>query len=154
DKANPSGFGDGQVYLGSTLAIPDGTPGFTHFDVLLPVATGADQVITMTATDPTGNTGGFSQVLRSNAAPSLDGTDLNLVAAGVTPTVSVTQPNPKAANQFRVTGAVPDADLQNTYAAIIDWGDGEISTIPLPPGTIVAGSRPFVANHTYPTDVD
>jgi len=30
DKANPSGFGDGQIYLGSTLAIADGSPGFTH----------------------------------------------------------------------------------------------------------------------------
>jgi len=104
----------------------------------------------MTATDPLGNTSGFSQVLRSNAAPSLDGTDLNLVAAGVTPTVAITQPNPKATNQFRVTGSVPDADLQNTYSAIIDWGDGEITTIPLPPSTIAAGSRAVLGQSHVP----
>jgi Ca2+-binding RTX toxin-like protein len=154
DKPNASGFGDGQIYLGSTVAVPSGAPGFTTFDVVLPVATGADQVITMTATDPSGNTSGFSQVFRSNAAPNLDGADLNLVAAGVVPTIVVTQPNPKNANLFNVTGSVPDADPHNSYVAVIDWSDGQITTIPLDPTTISGGARHFNVNHTYPSDGD
>jgi parallel beta-helix repeat protein len=57
-SADPSGYGQGQTYLGSKLVLTDGS-GHAAFALLLP-AVAPGSVLTATATDPTGNTSEFS----------------------------------------------------------------------------------------------
>lgn len=58
---SPYGIGEGERWLGPVTVSTDAT-GYIHFDVVLPAATNADDVITATATDPSGNTSEFSYV--------------------------------------------------------------------------------------------
>ncbi len=70
DAADPSGFGEGQAYLGFTTVTTDGA-GNGSFTATLPnVLVG--KFFTATATDPAGNTSEFSQVLApvSNSPPT------------------------------------------------------------------------------------
>jgi hypothetical protein len=57
---DPSGYGQGQTYLGSTTVTTDGN-GNAAFVADLPVGNLAGQWITATATDPSGNTSEFSK---------------------------------------------------------------------------------------------
>jgi hypothetical protein len=66
--ADPSGFGEGQTYLGSTTATTDGSC-VASFSATLPAQLGG--VITVTATDAAGNTSEFSQVVGSPTAIDL-----------------------------------------------------------------------------------
>ncbi len=66
--ADPSGFGEGQTYLGSTTATTDGSC-IAGFSSTLPAQLGG--VITVTATDAAGNTSEFSQVVGSPTAIDL-----------------------------------------------------------------------------------
>src|SRR5215471_12849041 len=56
----PQDFLEGRTYLGSDTVTTDGS-GNVNFDTVLPVAIGATEKITMTATDPDGNTSELSQ---------------------------------------------------------------------------------------------
>ena len=58
-SADPSGFGEGQTFLGFTSVNTD-SGGNATFSVTLPVAVGAGQFISATATDSTGKTSEFS----------------------------------------------------------------------------------------------
>jgi len=73
---DPSGFGEGAVYLGATTVVTN-AGGVADFDLVLPVAVPEGQVITATATEQvTGNTSEFSEcstvlaVGQCTAAPS------------------------------------------------------------------------------------
>jgi CSLREA domain-containing protein len=68
---DPSGFGEGQTFIGSTTVTTDSNCGAT-FSVTLPVGVPAGEFITATATDPGGNTSEFSQCI---AVTSSGGTD-------------------------------------------------------------------------------
>ena len=57
--ADPSGFGEGERFLGTTIVTTD-TSGDASFDVLLSAASVAGEFLTATATDPSGNTSEFS----------------------------------------------------------------------------------------------
>jgi len=57
--ADPTGYGEGERWLGSTLVTTD-AGGDATFDVVLPSATTAGEMISATATDPDGNTSEFS----------------------------------------------------------------------------------------------
>ena len=58
--ADPTGFGQGQQYLGSAAVTTDSN-GQAHFTVTLPIAIPADALLTATATDAGNNTSEFSQ---------------------------------------------------------------------------------------------
>jgi hypothetical protein len=64
----PSDFLEGQTWLGSAQATTDGS-GTALFDVTLPVPTEAGARVTLTATDPYGNTSEFSQRLPFSVTP-------------------------------------------------------------------------------------
>ena len=59
---DPSGYGEGARYLGSTTVTTD-AGGNAAFDVTLPAATLSDELITATATDSNGSTSEFSLAL-------------------------------------------------------------------------------------------
>ena len=53
DMADPSGFGQGQVFLpAATLMVTTAADGTAHFSETVPIALSAGQVVTATATDP------------------------------------------------------------------------------------------------------
>ena len=67
--ADPSGYGEGQRYLGSTSVTTDAA-GNASFSVTLPSATASGEWISATATDAGGNTSEFSlDSLANTAAP-------------------------------------------------------------------------------------
>jgi hypothetical protein len=77
-SADPSGFGQGQVLLGSVTATTDSS-GNTSFTATFPVGVTVGQFISATATDPSGNTSEFSQDITVTAAlavPRLAATNL------------------------------------------------------------------------------
>jgi hypothetical protein len=67
--ADPSGYGEGQTYLGATSVTTDAT-GNASFTVTLPVTVPVGNFISSTATDPAGNTSEFSQDRVVSAAAS------------------------------------------------------------------------------------
>jgi uncharacterized repeat protein (TIGR01451 family) len=68
--ANPSGYGEGQTYLGQATVTTDAT-GHGAFSAALP-AVAAGQLLTATATDAGGNTSEFSAVLPTQAPQDVD----------------------------------------------------------------------------------
>jgi hypothetical protein len=62
DTCDPSGYGEGQTYLGSAQ-IKTNPAGLTTFKILLPPLLTNAAFITATATDPTNNTSEFSQCI-------------------------------------------------------------------------------------------
>lgn len=59
--ADPSGFGEGQTFIGSTSVATDPS-GNVSFTVVFPIAIPAGEFMSSTATDPAGNTSEFSGV--------------------------------------------------------------------------------------------
>lgn len=66
--ADPSGYGEGQRFLGSAVVSTD-AGGNASFDVTLPGASSTGEVVTATATDPNGNTSEFSGVRTVTVRP-------------------------------------------------------------------------------------
>jgi hypothetical protein len=101
---DPSGFGEGQTYLGSTTVATDGS-GNGNFTATLPALSGC-QTVTATATDADGNTSEFSPC--EDEAPGLScgvgSTQLwppnhNLINVGLTGTATDNCPNPAVSVQ-------------------------------------------------------
>ncbi len=81
--ADPSGFGEGQRYLGSASVLTDGS-GNAHFDVTLMAATAAGELVTATATGPDG-TSEFSAAVEAIQQVQIDvrSESLNVASNGV-----------------------------------------------------------------------
>src|SRR5205814_1988280 len=70
--ADPSGFGEGQRYLGSAAVTTDAS-GNASFNLTLAAATTAGEVVSATATDAAGNTSEFAQALPISGPVDLSG---------------------------------------------------------------------------------
>jgi hypothetical protein len=81
----PREFLEGETYLGSSQVTTDGS-GNAAIDVTLPVATEAGARISVTATDPLGNTSGFSQRIVFEMTSSRSGPASGGVGIAVTGT--------------------------------------------------------------------
>ncbi len=68
DNADPSGYGEGQIYLGFTLVTLDGS-GTNTFSLSLPLSATFTQFITATATDPEGDASEFSRAMAVGTPP-------------------------------------------------------------------------------------
>jgi hypothetical protein len=81
--ADPSGFGEGQKYLGSLQVTTDGT-GAVSFQVVFNVSVAAGQFVSATATDPSNDTSGFAAdvTVTGSTSPSA-GAASTPTAAGV-----------------------------------------------------------------------
>ncbi|MFV2066546.1 MAG: beta strand repeat-containing protein [Pirellulales bacterium] len=149
-SADPSGFGEGQGYLGSAVVTTDASGDAAFVETFSAVTVDGD-FITATATDPSGNTSEFSAALvaRLNLPPTID--PANVV-------VTLLQPSEEVAEGFgfpttsilendtiRLDGLFENADQDDVHTVVIQWGDGRTSTIPgIPPG-----ARGFSAEHKY-----
>jgi uncharacterized repeat protein (TIGR01451 family)/CSLREA domain-containing protein len=111
--ADPSGFGEGQTYIGSTTVTTDATCN-ASFTFTGSVPSG-QQVITATATDPGGNTSEFSGVLTNTADLSITKTDGQTSAvpgSQVTYTITVSNAGPSGVTGATVNDNFP-ASLTN-----------------------------------------
>jgi hypothetical protein len=129
--ADPSGYGQGQRYLGSTTVTTDGN-GHATFAVALSAATAAAEHVAATATDAAGNTSEFS---------------LNLVPN----TVGVSPPANQTAVEGTSTpfslGSFTDPVVNSPWQVTIQWGDGTLSSF----ASLQTGSL-NTQPHTYADD--
>ena len=134
-QCDPSGFGEGEVFLGSAVVTTDGSCN-AIFSVTLPVAVPNGSFITSTATDsalPLGNTSEFSACLvvgQPNATPSPTRT-------GTPPTATRT-----------ATTALPTSTRTGTVVAtstVIASPTATNSATPLPPTATSTGAATATA---------
>lgn len=156
--ADPSGFGEGQTYLGFTTVTTDGS-GNGSFSFSPAVAVPAGQFITSTATDAAGNTSEFSGVRIVTVQPTLSINDLSLNegVSGITAyTFTVTlSANPSSNVTVAVNTANgttnPATTADNDYSAITN----QVLTF-VPNGSLtqtvtvnVTGDSKFERNETF-----
>ena len=91
---DPSGFGEGETFIGSTTVTTDGSCQ-ASFAVTLPIAIRSGSFITATATDPNANTSEFAQcsLLGEDCSFSIFPTSRSFPARGGRASVSVTAPD-------------------------------------------------------------
>ena len=111
--SDPTGHGEGQVYIGQTGVTTDGA-GNVAFSTTLPLILGPSQVVTATATDPAGNTSEFSigRPFTSNAESDLETTvvaSMSSAPAGsqFTYTITTTNNGPTAASNVLLVAGLP-----------------------------------------------
>jgi len=110
---DPSGYGEGETYLGSAEVMTDGT-GNATFEVTPLVSVDSPELITSTATDPDGNTSEFS--LNVNDPPVVVG------VSGPTDPVS-------AGTTVYLEAEFTDPDIDDAHVAVWQWGDGQQETV-------------------------
>jgi autotransporter-associated beta strand protein/parallel beta-helix repeat protein len=127
-----TGYGQGQVCLGSTLVSTD-SAGYVPFTVTFNSPFSQTHFLTATATDPAGNTSEFSHVA-----------DLPLNAIGSTVGAFEGTSFTQAIASF--TDTDPNGKLGD-YSATLDWGDGSVPTT----GTVTQSGTAFnvIGSHTY-----
>ena len=129
--ADPSGYGEGQRFLGSATVTTD-SEGNGSFDVTLSVPTGANELVTATATDPNGNTSEFSAVANRPPSVSIGGPYSVTEGQSLALNATATDPDGNALSfqwdvdgdgdfDENVTGASPTL----TYAQLIGLGLGD-----------------------------
>jgi len=135
---HPQDFLQGRTYLGSDTVTTDGS-GNVNFDTVLPVAIGATEKVTMTATDPTGNTSEFSQrfVLASTPSSGNPAGVSNVALAGfnflagATVTVGgVAATNVNVSDYNNMTMTTPSLAPGSLNDVVVTNTDGSSGTLP------------------------
>ncbi|MFY9611621.1 MAG: HYR domain-containing protein [Blastocatellia bacterium] len=163
---NASGFGEGQTFIGSATVTTDGA-GDAGFNLTFPVTVPPGQVITATATDPTGNTSEFSRAVQVGGVVGGQPADLSVLVniapnpvetgSNVTKTIFVTNAGPGTATSVTVTDVL---SANTSFVSCASTGGGvcggsgnnrTVTFASLAPGasaliTIVAGVNCSVAN--------
>ena len=116
-SADASGYGEGEVYLGSANVTTTGS-GPKSFSIPLATAVPSGEFVSATATDPSGNTSEFSQSRRVNRPP----TDIALSPGSV---------DENSANGTVVgTLSTTDSDSGETFTyALLDDAEGRFSLV-------------------------
>ena len=137
DAADATSHGEGQTLLGTTNVTTDGT-GHGTFSVPVPVAVGATQFVTATATDPAGNTSEFSKLEADLLVTHVDTPDPVGLGQDVTHSLTVTN---------QASSAAPSTPVALTYtlatgATLVSPGGGQVagSTITWALGTLTVGA--------------
>ena len=137
DAADPSGFGEGQIFLGAITTDLTDLNGDVSFTATLPVAVSATQVVTATASDRN-NTSEFSRAFAGTVSePPTIASPVPVNGFERSPLTAVT-----VASFTHENGTEPASD----FSATIDWGDGSSS-----PGTVARRDGAYLVqgSHTY-----
>jgi len=106
---DPSGYGEGQAFLGATTATTDGR-GDATFTIAFPTTVPADQFITATATDPNKSTSEFSRCRPVTSPPinrppvAIDAVVTTTQDTPITITLSASDPNGDSLTFSVITG--------------------------------------------------
>ena len=120
-QADPTGYGEGQRYLGTTLVTTDAT-GRAVISATFGVATSYSDWVTATATDPAGNTSEFGQDLLTDAPPTVS------ITTPATAVVGITFPFTPV-----LTDAIPGKTYQYSWSVSFNG-----ATVALPDATFIA----------------
>lgn len=133
-EADPSGFGEGERWLGWAEVITD-SEGNADFNVLLAAATVSGEVITATATAPDGSTSEFSGAdvvarppVLIDVMPGSDLNPVNLVENGVIPVAILTTDSFDASWVNASTVVFAGASAVHSALEDVD-GDGDLDMI-------------------------
>jgi len=135
---HPQDFLQGRTWLGSDTATTDGS-GNVSFDTVLPVAIGATDKITETATDPDGNTSEFSQRIVLTSSPSSGNpagvtsvalTGFNFLAGATVKVGGVAATNVNVANYNNITMNTPSLAPGSLNDVVVTNTDGSAGTLP------------------------
>jgi hypothetical protein len=137
-EADPSGYGEGERWLGSATVTTDAA-GNASFNVLVPGATGTGEFLTATATDAAGNTSEFSGAIAVAPPPNRPPADVWL---------SLNAGTINEGDTATLTGSFTDPDAGDMHTVTINWGPGETPTTL----TLGAGVLMFNATHPYLDD--
>ncbi len=144
DVPDPSGYGEGQNFLGSTFVTVHGS-GAQSFTAAFPVTATFTQFITATATDPHNNTSEFSPAHQVRTPPILGASPVSTnVAVGTTATFCATATGtPPIFYQWRLNGfnipgataacyTVPASQVGQggTYTVVVGNALDAIATLP------------------------
>jgi len=129
DAWDATGIAEGQVYLGAAT-LTTGPDGNATFSVALPVAAPAGDLITLTATDPSGNTSAFSAAVPLIAGPP--GVSLSVGHSNRTQFVS--WPTAAAGFQLEATASLKSPSTWYTITNGIS-DDGNLKTCVIPVGS-------------------
>ncbi len=99
--ADPSGYGQGQTYLGQLTGVKTDASGNASFTFFAPVGV-AGQFVSATATDPNGNTSEFAKDVQATYVPSAD------VAVSVLNSTATTTVGGPVAFTFQIKNLGPD----------------------------------------------
>jgi len=140
----PREFLEGETYLGFSPVTTD-VSGNATFDVTLPVATGAGARISATATDPAGNTSGFSQrivfaLTGATSGPAAGGTVIGVAGTDFANPTTMTIGGVSTPVSF-----LDDHTLQSTSPAV---GAGTVNdlVVTTPDGTTGTLPKAWVAD--------
>jgi hypothetical protein len=123
-SGDPSGYGQGQEFLGSASVTTDAS-GNANFTAVFTASIAHGWVVSATATDTNGNTSEFSQVISVKTAGIL-----TLTSAAVTATEGA------AFSGIVASFTDSDGDPANNFTATINWSDGQTSV-----ATIAASAK-------------
>jgi uncharacterized repeat protein (TIGR01451 family) len=153
-QADPTGYGQGQVYLGSEMSTT-GTGGDdannVAFQLTLPTSLTPGWFVSATATDPIGNTSEFSQDVPvqaiGNVAVTISSSPASTVYvdAPLTYTVTVSENGPAAANGVVLTDTLPQQVTNVTATTSVAGVNPTIS------GGVVTADLGFMAVGTTAT---
>jgi hypothetical protein len=136
NAADPSGFGQGRTYLGSTVVTTDGA-GNASFNVTLSVAVPVGQVIAATATNSINDTSEFSQsipvtdqatrlTINGDAGGTPTDDVIRLLRSGADLQVFVNSSTPTETVNFASLSGITINGLDGNDAVILDYSGGEV----------------------------
>ena len=125
NTASPSGYGEGQFYLGSSYLTVNGS-GTENFAVGFAVSAVYTQFVTATVTDQSGNSSEFSLAKQVRTPPVLEGVPIstNTTAGGSVTFCASASGTPPIFYQWRHNGAnLPGATNECLTIPLVDVGD-------------------------------
>jgi uncharacterized repeat protein (TIGR01451 family) len=158
--ADPSGFGEGQMFLGALDNVMTNGSGNASFTTPVAALPTGQTAVTATATDPAGNTSEFSQAKQATQSPGA-AADLSIAVAApdtvrigqlLTYTVTVTNHGPDAASGVSVRDSLPDGVTfvsATSSQGSIPTRSGGVVTAAL--GSVADGGRATVTIVVRPT---
>ena len=123
DAGDPSGYGEGQQYLGSVPANTNAS-GMGIFLLPLEISVAVGARITATATDPNGNTSEFSRAVRVNYRPTLTTIANKSVNEGSLLSFRATASDPDLPNDaltFSLAAGAPNGASIDPVTGVFTW---------------------------------
>ena len=155
-SCDPSGFGEGEVFVGSTSVTTNGS-GNASFNVTVPVAVSGGRQMTATATDPGGNTSEFSACREVIPTLTISDVTVSEAAGSATFTITLAPGSTKSVSvQFATANvtAITPADYAAT-SGTRTFAPGTVTqtvSVPIVNDMVVEPDETFVVNLTTPSN--